>query len=72
MILMSLAFGIVFLLGQLMNNYFLGALIVAAFFILLLVLMVAFKGKLFRNTFVPMFVSIFFDRRQDEKRLQSD
>lgn len=43
-----------------------GTFIACGVFILLLVFLVAFKGKMFRDSFVKLFASAFFDADDDE------
>lgn len=62
---LSLA-GILFL-GDLIGSYGLAALIVALAFILILVLVLVFRHKLFVDGFVRMFYSIFFDSDEENQ-----
>ena len=41
--------------------YAAGAGIVAAVFIVILAVVILLRERLFRNTFVPMFIKLFFD-----------
>lgn len=38
-----------------------GAFVVAGFFLILLLVLFLLRKRLFRDTFVPMFVKLFFD-----------
>ena len=60
-ILTAVAIGGVMLLGELIGSYAGGAAIVAAFFLLILGVLLLLRKKLFRDTFVPLFVKMFFD-----------
>jgi heme O synthase-like polyprenyltransferase len=59
--MLALAFGSVLWLGSAIGSYAGGAFIVAAFFLVLAVLVFIFRKKLFLNSFVRLFTSIFFD-----------
>ena len=60
-ILTSIAIGGVMWIGEMIGSYAGGAAIVAAFFLLVLGVLVLLRKKLFRDTFVPLFVKLFFD-----------
>lgn len=60
-ILTSIAIGGVMWIGELVGSYAGGAGIVAAFFLLVLGVLVLLRKRLFRDTFVPLFVKLFFD-----------
>lgn len=60
-ILTAVAIGGVMLLGELIGSYAGGAAIVAAFFLLILGVLIMLRKRLFRDTFVPLFVKMFFD-----------
>ena len=60
-ILTAVAIGGVMLLGELIGSYAGGATIVAAFFLLILGVLIMLRKRLFRDTFVPLFVKMFFD-----------
>lgn len=59
-ILTALAIGGVMWIGEL-GSYAAGAGIVAAVFALILAVVILLRKRLFRNTFVPMFIKLFFD-----------
>lgn len=50
-----------YFIGQLVGNTALGFLLVAIFFLLVLLLLFIFRDKLFLNKLVKLFVGIFFD-----------
>ena len=60
-VLMALAMGGVMWIGELIGSYAGGAGIVAAVFLIVLGVLFLLRKKLFRDTFVPMFVKLFFD-----------
>ena len=60
-ILTALAIGGVMWIGELIGSYAAGAGIVAAVFAVILVVVILLRKRLFRNTFVPMFIKLFFD-----------
>lgn len=60
-ILTALAIGGVMWIGELIGSYAAGAGIVAAVFAVILAVVVLLRKRLFRNTFVPMFIKLFFD-----------
>lgn len=63
---LTLSFGLVLLLGDAMGGrYGLAALIVAGVLGLVLALLAIFREKLFRDTFVPVFVKLFFGGDED-------
>ena len=59
--LLALAFGGVLLLGDAVGSYAAGAFLVAGFFLILLLLLFLLRKRLFRDTFVSLFVNLFFD-----------
>lgn len=63
---MSAAFGGVLLLGDLIGSYAAGAFIVAAIFLVLLVVLFLLRDKLFLNGLVRMFVRLFFEEEGGE------
>lgn len=60
-IFISIAIGGVMWIGEMIGSYAGGAAIVAAFFLLLLGVLVLLRKRLFRDTFVPLLVNLFFD-----------
>lgn len=65
-VLMSVAFGGVLLLGDLIGSYAAGAFIVAAIFLVLLIVLFLLRDKLFLNGLVRMFVRLFFEEEGGE------
>ena len=64
-VLMAAAFGSVLLLGDIIGSYAAGAFIVAGFFLLLTILVLVLRKKLFLNRFIRMFVKMFFEEGGD-------
>ena len=60
-IMISIAVGGVMWIGEMVGSYAGGAAIVAAFFLLVLGVLVLLRKRLFRNTFVPLFIDLFFE-----------
>ena len=60
-ILASLAFGGVLLIGNLIGNYAAGAFIVAGFFLVVLIVLFLLRKKLFLGGLVQLFVRLFFE-----------
>lgn len=60
-IFISIAIGGVMWIGEMIGSYAGGAAIVAAFFLLLLGVLVLLRNRLFRDTFVPLLINLFFD-----------
>ena len=60
-ILIAIAFGGVMWIGELIGSYAGGAAIIAGLFIIVLGVLFLLRKKLFRNTFVPLFVNLFFE-----------
>ena len=60
-IMISIAIGGVMWIGEIVGSYAGGAAIVAAFFLLVLGVLVLLRKRLFRNTFVPLFIDLFFE-----------
>lgn len=62
-VLISIEFAVILLVGELLKSYLLGAIIVSAVFLLLFIIMVLCRKKMFVNSFVRMFVKIFFEEK---------
>jgi len=65
-VLLALAFGGIFLLGQAIGNYAVGAFIVAGVFAILTVVLFLLRKKLFVGGFVQMFSRLFFEEKGDD------
>lgn len=62
--LICAAFGFVLLIGRLLGDYAAGAFIVAGVFIIVFALMYAFRNRMFVNTFVRLFIKLFYDNER--------
>lgn len=60
-ILTSIGIGGVMWIGEMIGSYAGGAGIVAGFFLLILLVLILLRKRLFRNTFIPLFVKMFFE-----------
>lgn len=65
-ILTSIGIGGVMWIGELIGSYAGGAGIVAGFFLILLLVLMLLRKKLFRNTFIPLFVKMFFEEDKQD------
>lgn len=63
-IMISIAVGGVMWIGEMVGSYAGGAAIVAAFFLIVLGILVLLRKRLFRNTFVPLFIDLFFEEKK--------
>lgn len=63
-VLITAAFGLVLLIGKLLNNYAAGAFIVSGIFLLLLIALYLLRNKLFIGNLVSTFVKLFFDEKK--------
>lgn len=68
-VLIAAAIGGVLILGHLIGNYSAGAFIVAGVFALITLILYLLRKKLFVNSFVQMFVKIFFEDKTDDEIL---
>lgn len=50
-------------MGKLLGDYAAGAFIVSGVFLLILIVLFAFRKKMFVNSFVKLFVEVFFGRK---------
>lgn len=65
-LLLVLSFACVLLLGELLGSYAGSAFIVAGVLLAGFVLLWVYRERLFKNTFVPLFVKLFFPSKDDE------
>ena len=63
-IMISIAIGGVMWIGELVGSYAGGAAIVAGFFLLVLGVLILLRKKMFRDTFVPLFIDLFFEEKK--------
>ena len=59
-VLAAFAFGTVILLGQMIGNWAAAAFIIGGLFLVLLVLLLVFRRKVFLDMFVKLFIGIFY------------
>ena len=71
-LILTLALAFILLIGELIGSYAAAALIVAGALFLALILTVSFRKRLFRNTFVSMFVDVFFPENPLESEKQDE
>ena len=60
-VLAAFAFGIVMLLGELIGDWAIAAFIIGGIFLILLVMLIVFRRKLFVDMFVKLFIGIFYE-----------
>lgn len=65
-ILLALSFGLILLFGELIGSYGWAALIVAGVLCLILAVLFSLRNKLFRDSFVQLFVKLFFGSGDEE------
>lgn len=58
----AIAFGFVILLGDLIGSWAVAAFIVGGVFLALFVVLIIFRKRLFRDLFVKLFISIFYEQ----------
>lgn len=58
----AIAFGFVVLLGDLIGSWAASAFIVGGVFLALLVVLIILRKRLFRDLFVKLFISIFYEQ----------
>ena len=58
------AFGCILVIGEEIGSYAAGAFIVAGIFCIAAAALFAFRKRLFRNTFVRLFIKLFFDNNE--------
>jgi len=69
-LLITLSFAFVLLLGELMGSYAAATFIVAGVLLLILVLCIVLRKKLFRNTFLPVYLDILSPEDRDATTLE--
>ena len=68
-LLLLLSFGFVLLFGEWIGSYAAAAFIVAAVLAVLLVILLLRRDRLFRESFVSLFVKLFFSDDEQEEEL---
>jgi len=66
-LVLVLSFGVILLVGELIGSYAWAALGVALILGICLWILIRKKDTLFRDTFVPMFVKLFFPEGDEDK-----
>ena len=69
-VLTALGFGAILLIGDLVGSYSAGAFIVAGAFLLVIALLWAFRGRLFLNGPIRLFIGIFFSDNDNSDEIQ--
>ena len=69
-VLTALGFGAILLIGDLVGSYSAGAFIVAGAFLLVIALLWAFRGRLFLNGLIRLFIGIFFSDNDNSDEIQ--
>ena len=69
-VLTALGFGEILLIGDLVGSYSAGAFIVAGAFLLVIALLWAFRGRLFLNGLIRLFIGIFFSDNDNSDEIQ--
>lgn len=59
--LTAASFGVILILGEAVGSYAAGAFIVAGIFALVLAILFILRKKLYLNSFVRLFIKLFFD-----------
>lgn len=65
-----LSFGLILLVGELVGSYAWAAIGIALILGIAFWILIRKRDSLFRNTFVPVFVNLFFNDDDDEKRTE--
>ena len=60
-VLAAFAFGIVMLLGELIGDWAVAAFIIGGIFLILLIILMIFRRKLFVDIFVQLFIGMFYE-----------
>ena len=63
-----LSFGLILLVGELVGSYAWAAIGIALILGIAFWILIRKRDSLFRNTFVPVFVNLFFNDDDDEKK----
>lgn len=58
----AIAFGFVALLGELIGSWAAAAFIVGGLFLIILTILILYRKRLFRDLFVQLFISIFYEQ----------
>ncbi|MCQ2146715.1 MAG: hypothetical protein MJZ16_04275 [Bacteroidales bacterium] len=66
-VLLAAALGCTLLLGDILGSYAAGAFIVSGVFLVLLIILYLFRNKMFLNSFLRMFLNLFFTDDEEIK-----
>jgi len=66
-VMLSLAVGLILLIGKAVGSYVGGAFIVGGFFLLVAGVLFLLRNKLFINTFIQLFVKVFFEEEDTDE-----
>ena len=66
-LILALSFGLILLLGELIGSYAWSALGVSALLAIGLWILIRRRDHLFKDTFVPLFINLFFNDDNDEQ-----
>lgn len=66
-LILVLSFGLILLLGELVGSYAWAAIGIAVLLGIALWILIRKRNSLFKDTFVPLFVNLFFSDDDDEK-----
>jgi hypothetical protein len=69
-LILVLAFGLVLILGEIIGSYAWAALIIAAILGVAVWILISKRDALFKNTFVPVFVKLFFPADNDDEKAE--
>ncbi|MBO6029524.1 MAG: hypothetical protein J6P75_10050 [Bacteroidales bacterium] len=66
-LILALSFGLILLIGELIGSYAWSAFGVAVLLALVLWFLISRRDHLFKDTFVPLFINLFFNDDDDEQ-----
>ena len=66
-VLLAICFGLVLLLGEALGSYAAGALIIAGALLLVFIVLILLRNRLFESRFVRLFAQLFFGVHEDEE-----
>lgn len=59
-------FGAIMWIGEMIGSYALASVLIALLFVIITAILIAKRKKLFVNTFVKMFVDVFFEEEEED------
>ena len=69
-LILALSFGLILLIGELIGSYAWSAFAVSVLLALGLWILIRRRDRLFKDTFVPLFINLFFNNDDDEQEEQ--